>query len=323
MNNHIRSYDDCLHQNTSPGSRGAKSLILLGTLLVANPTVAEYDDSRIFHEACTSLRGELGISVLSLLLSKNGTGIKAFNYGRLPIHCAAANSCLEVVKFLHKTYPESISILGFYEKSLLYEATCDNTSDIADVIAKVQYLCDQCPALIHLKDKQGNTAFHNLLMKIARFNFKCVRILCDMDWTVVRNKCTPSDIPFIFSSETNMLPLHFLLQYQSPIAEVSHEGDCFRLLLSLYPAAAGIEDDHSRSPYDMAVSKNLNAYFIRLLLAADPTIDPVRRHDLNLAARRQGMFLAFRALSSNVEPTIWSKMRLKGRDLLQHVISYL
>jgi hypothetical protein len=100
-------------------------------------------------------------------------------------------------------------------------------------------------------------------------------------------------------------------------------GDCFRLLLSLYPAAAGIEDDHLRSPYDMAVSNDLSACFIRLLLAADPTIDPVRRHDLNFAARRQGMFLAFRAISNNVELTIWSKMLLKGRDLLQHIISYL
>jgi hypothetical protein len=114
-----------------------------------------------------------------------------------------------------------------------------------------------------------------------------------------------------------------MLLLRSTISEVSDEGDCLRLLLRLYPAAGGIKDDHSSSPYDMAVSKNLSAYFIRILLAADPTIDPVRRHDLNFEARRQGMFLAFRALSSNVEPTIWSKMRLKGRDLLQHVISYL
>jgi hypothetical protein len=53
----------------------------------------------------------------------------------------------------------------------------------------------------------------------------------------------------------------------------------------------------------MAVSKNLNAYFVRLLLAADPAIDPMRRHDLNFEARRQGMSLAFRALSSNKKAT--------------------
>jgi hypothetical protein len=71
------------------------------------------------------------------------------------------------------------------------------------------------------------------------------------------------------------------------------------------------------------MSDHLSTYFIRLLLSADPAIDPIRRHNLNFAARRQGMFLAFRALSSDVEPTIWTKMRLKGRDLVEHVISYL
>jgi hypothetical protein len=315
MLNHITSYDKCFHQNISPGSRGAKSLILLGTLLDANPAVAKYDNSEIFHQACTNMRGELCISVLSLLLSKNSTGFKVNNDGFLPIHCAAAHSCLEVVKFLHKTYPESILMPGVGGSSLLHLVAnaCDDTSDPADMTGKVQYLCDQCPALIHSTDSQGDTALHDLLAMGGNLSFECVRILCDMDWTVVRDKCTRS----------GMLPLHFLLQCQSPIAEVSVEGDCFRLLLSLYPAAAGIEDDDFIRPYDMAVSNDLSAYFMRLLLAADPTIDPVRRHDLNFAARRQGMFLAFRALSSNKEPIIWAKLLLKGRDLLQHVISYV
>jgi hypothetical protein len=107
------------------------------------------------------------------------------------------------------------------------------------------------------------------------------------------------------------------------MSEVSDRGDCFRLLLRLYPAAAGITDDYPESSYSIAVSEMLPVYFIRMLLCADPTIDPERRHDLNFAARRQGMFLAFRALSSDIEPIIWAKMRLKGRDLLQHVISFL
>jgi hypothetical protein len=83
-----------------------------------------------------------------------------------------------------------------------------------------------------------------------------------------------------------------------------------------------MKDGHLGSPYGIAISNDLSAYFLRLLLAADPTIDPVRRYDLNFAARRQGMFLAFRALSSNAEPSVWSKMLLRV-DLLQHVISYL
>jgi hypothetical protein len=98
---------------------------------------------------------------------------------------------------------------------------------------------------------------------------------------------------------------------------------CFLLFLRLYPASAGIKDSHLMSPYDLAVSQNLSTYFIRLLLCADPAIDPVRRHDLNFASRRQGMFLAFKALSSNIEPTIWARIRYEDRNLLEHVISYL
>jgi hypothetical protein len=105
--------------------------------------------------------------------------------------------------------------------------------------------------------------------------------------------------------------------------EVSDEGDCFRLLLRLYPAAAGIKDGRLASPYNLAVRNNLSVYFLRLLLNADPTIDPVARSNLNYVARREGMFLAFSALSTTLEPTVWAKLRDEYKDLLRHVISYL
>jgi hypothetical protein len=321
MISHMRSYDKCLTQDISPGSRGAHSLILFGTLLDSNPAVTKFDDSLLLHSACTYLRGELGVSVLSLFLTKNSTGVRAAgNDGGLPIHWAANYSCLGVVKFLHKAWPESISMLYSNDRSLLHGAVNDSTSDIADVIAKVQYICDQCPALLHQKHFRGNIPLHAILANQRFFNFESVKILCDVDATVVRDRCTP---PGITDGYSGQLPLHILIvhQFQSLISEVSDKADCFRLLLRLYPAAAGIRDDHSRRPYDMAY--NLSSYFIRLFLAADPTIDPVRRHDLNFAARRQGMFLAFRALSSDKKPTIWTMLHLKGRDLLQHVISYL
>jgi hypothetical protein len=227
------------------------------------------------------------------------------------------------VKVLHKAYPESISMLGVGGKSLLHLAAHDQTNDLAEVTAKVQYLCDQCPALIHLKDVNGDTTLHMLLQYGVKFDLECIKILCNVDATVIRDKNTP---PNITSMDYGQLPLHGLLRRRKFIGviEVSDEADCFRLFLRLYPAAAGIKNSSdSKRPYDLAVLIHARTYFIRLLLSADRTIDPVRRHDLNFAARRQGMFLAFRALSSNVEPTIWAKMRLNGRDLLEHVISYL
>jgi hypothetical protein len=69
-------------------------------------------------------------------------------------------------------------------------------------------------------------------------------------------------------------------------------------------------------------------YFIRLLLNADLTIDPERRRDLNYAARKEAMFLAYGALTNSQEPFIWNKFRslYERRQLpvlLMHVISYL
>jgi hypothetical protein len=103
---------------------------------------------------------------------------------------------------------------------------------------------------------------------------------------------------------------------------VSVEADCFRYLLNLYPHAASIKDGENESPYDIAVRLDRGDYFQRLLLNADPTIEPQRRRDLNYAARREAMFLAFRALSSNHDSNIWILLRCESRDLLTHAISY-
>jgi hypothetical protein len=45
-------YRNSLYQDISPGSRGDRSVILLGKLLDANADVAKYSDSNIFHAAC-------------------------------------------------------------------------------------------------------------------------------------------------------------------------------------------------------------------------------------------------------------------------------
>mmetsp|Transcript_8484 Transcript_8484/g.8429 ORF Transcript_8484/g.8429 Transcript_8484/m.8429 type:complete len:160 (-) Transcript_8484:105-584(-) len=151
----------------------------------------------------------------------------------------------------------------------------------------------------------------------GRYSYECAKLLCDIDETVVRAKCTPSDTTLDCSGQ---LPLLVFLSINDQISDMSDEAECVRLLLRLYPEGAGIKDDNSVSAYDMAISsKQLQ----RWMLSADPTIDPVRRRNLNFEARREGMFLAFRALSSHVEPTIWAKIRFRDKDLLKRVITYL
>jgi hypothetical protein len=302
--------------DTSPGSGGEKILDLIKVLLNANPEVADYDNSNIFHEACCHLRGQLGIAVLTFFLTKNGDGIRSLSTdGNLPIHYAASYSTVDMLIFLHKAYPESISILVPNDKFNLLHFAIDKE---VDIIAKLEYLCEQCPQLTHMKDNYGETPLHAFLYLCHnKLDLKVVKVFCDADETVVRDKCTPSDIDF------DSIPLHLLISYRSLPSEVSDEADCFRLFLRLYSSSAGIKNGHLKSPYDLAVTKNLNHYFLRLLLASDPTIDPVKLKDLNFEARREGMFLAFRALSSTVKPTIWAKLRYENVNLLARVLSYL
>jgi ankyrin repeat protein len=205
-------------------------------------------------------------------------------------------------------------------RSLLHYIVADVYNSVAVKEAKLQYLCSQCPVLINLKDDEGMTPLHYALT-VENFSIELVKTLCDADRTVVRERCSPSDLS---EPHSGQLPLHLftLLNCSSQTSEISVTGDCFRLLLNRYPAAAGIKDNHLNSPYDIATSRNLSTYFIRLLVRADPSINPEQRRNLNFESRRELMFLAFRAMSSNVEPTIWTKLSLKS-DLIQCVISYL
>jgi hypothetical protein len=93
----IESYKNSKFEdhNINPGSRGERTMILLGMLLDANVDVTKDD---IFHCASTVLRGELGVAVLSLFHTKDSIGVKRFQggSGTLPIHYAAADSSVEV-----------------------------------------------------------------------------------------------------------------------------------------------------------------------------------------------------------------------------------
>jgi hypothetical protein len=202
-----------------------------------------------------------------------------------------------MIKFLLKAYPESLTMVTGQGRSIagcnLLHLAMQNISDGTDGIAIVEYLCNIYPALIHMKCSLGDTPLQNAHLREGELIAEAVNILCNTDESVVRDKFTPTDITSI---SFQGLPLHLLIEYHSPILEVSDEGDCFRLFLQLYPASAGIKVGQRWTPYDLAVDEGLSVSFIRLLLNADPSIDPVRRHNLNYAARRNGMFLAFRAL---------------------------
>jgi uncharacterized cysteine cluster protein YcgN (CxxCxxCC family) len=306
-----------------PGSIGGRILISLGILLKANPDAVRYRESSIFHKASRCLRGELGVAVLSLFHSKDSSGIKSFWQGSLPIHYAASRSSLDVLKFLYMAYPESLtmSTSDVVQNTLLHQTvTCFS----GDMEVKIRYLLDQCPTMIDMVNGSSYTPLHTACNKLSR-RFKILIILLNANPALARVKCVTSDTNH---SNSQQLPLHLLINNISfnLYRPNSHNGDCFRLLLHLYPGSAGVKDSHSKSPYDLVLEPKyfkVDVYFIRLLLNDDPTIDLPKWRDLNYAARKEGMFLAFRALSTNLEPIIWSKIRYEDKVLLARVMSYL
>ena len=97
------------------------------------------------------------------------------------------------------------------------------------------------------------------------------------------------------------------------------------MLLHLYPEAVGIEGgvgDYKKSPYQLAVDKNVNSYFLRIMLRAVPDLNPVELHRLNYAERRMAMFLAFKAVSTD-DHLLLPRLRFVNKDLLKRVISFL
>lgn len=66
------------------------------------------------------------------------------------------------------------------------------------------------------------------------------------------------------------------------ITPLSKEMDCLRFSLKLYPEpeATEIKDGKNKISCDFAVSRSLSPFDCRLLLLADPTINPIKLHRL-------------------------------------------
>eukprot|EP00596_Hydrurales_sp_CCMP1899_P002627 CAMPEP_0119050120 /NCGR_PEP_ID=MMETSP1177-20130426/68267_1 /TAXON_ID=2985 /ORGANISM="Ochromonas sp, Strain CCMP1899" /LENGTH=260 /DNA_ID=CAMNT_0007028145 /DNA_START=838 /DNA_END=1617 /DNA_ORIENTATION=+ len=258
------------------------------------------------------LKGEMCIAVLKLLLTKynEGAGLRVTDRdGRLPIHIAARESTLNVIEFLLQAYPESITELTNNGETLLHHILGDFADDKAFVYAKFQYVCDQNPGLLCIKDLYYHMTPLERLIVHRRLDLSLITIICQADLTILSDLFTGSEEDEDLNMN-GMLPLHLIIALNYLTSILSVESDVFRLILRLYPAAVGVRDCQNRNVYNLlAISDDfgydVDLYFMRLLLNADRAIAPGRRLDLNYEARREAMFLSFRALSTNKEASIW------------------
>ena len=155
---------------------------------------------------------------------------------------------------------------------------------------------------------------------------------------VVRLLCELGGGPELFRVPTirgtvernGWLPLHYFIDSFFDVLNsslFSEATDCVHLMLQWYPEAVSIEAgtgvEYRKSPYQLAVDKNLDTYYLRLLLRAAPHVNPAELHRLNYAERRMAMFLAFRAVFEASKPLIMSKLPSVNMDLLGHVVTFL
>ena len=246
--------------------------------------------------------------------------------GWLPVHDAVRYCTVEVMEFLLGLYPESASMVttdGAH--NLLRLAVADNENTTSVMEAKVKFLCSRYPAMMLQRDGEGYIPMH---IAIWRKKIPAVQILCEMGGQeqVKTPIIHPTNANFCYN---DWLPLHFLINWNNDSLRdsfLSEFADCFRMFLCWYPEAAGVEGGigaDKKTPYQLAVDKDLPPYYLRLLLRAAPNLNPAELHRLNYVERRMAMFLAFKAVPSQPEPLLIARLRFAKKDLVKHVISFL
>ena len=302
-------------------------------LLKANPEAAKYrgaNGMNLLHiAACNkTLPFDLCIDAMQRILVIHKDAVREVcSKGWLPVHSAARYCIFEVMEFLLGLCRESTSVVTASGSSnLLYLAVFGKESTTSEMEAKVRFLCSRYPAMMLQRDDEGDTPLHNA---IYCKNISLMQILCETGGQ--EQVRLPAAHPTEANYEYNgWLPLHYLIYWNARSLRdslLSKEADSFRLLLRLYPEAAGIEGGvgawFKKTPYQLAVDENFPRYYLRLLLRAAPDLKPAALHRLNYAERRMAMFLAFRARTYAIEPPFLARLRFEKMDLVKHVISFL
>lgn len=307
----------------------SNSLTLIEMLLKANPEAAKCSHRLLLHETCEHIKGDLCLQALSLFIAIEKDAImdaeEDYNEYALPVHAAAACNTVEVLEFLLNEYPES-ALASNDNDNLLHFAIKDKSNGEA----KVKLLTTAYPKLLRMHNEWGLTPLLDHLFENRNPNMRIFTSMIAADDTIVMQGGYLSGrvgLDEIVEWNNHLsLPLHVIVNLYNltPIlSAVSETADIIRLLISLYPEAISVKNCHEKHPYDYAVEKKLNPYFIRILLRGDPTINSPLLYDLNYKERRLAMFLAFSAVTRTMKVSIWASLRYENKDLLKKVISFL
>ena len=299
-----------------------------------NEAAKRVDDNGVALHCAIQRRPQLHpLGVIQFLLDHNKDAVKVVDkYGRLPVHIAAGEGTFQVMKLLLDVFPEGANVIpnSPCDQNLLQVALEDRE--------KVEYLCSKYPAMLKRRNDCGYLPIHTTVER-DYFNYSIMRIICEA------GGLEQLKIPVIHPTDTEdyrkgYLPLHVFLHGHSEYFNGDktendrvEQADALRYLLRMYPEAAGIvagagNEPLTRpmNPYQMALTwcERIPKQYLRLLLRAAPTLDPVALHRFNYEQRRMAMFVACRAVvAAGAKKLLLARLRLEHHDLFRYVVSFL
>jgi len=285
----------------------------LKLLMTANPAAIAHRDpatgKNLVHFAIESLQKvPNGLKVIEFLISLRTEALQeADRNGNLPAHEAARGGNDAILEAVLKLYPQAATVVNGMSQNLLHCALHSR-----DGQSLAESISSRYPQMATQRDSKGWTPLLHAL-------YSCDRMAFFFSGAWVRDAAAaevmhPTDENYHFNG---YLPLHFAVEY--------YNSRAVEVLLRLYPEAAGIEGgrgEYRGTPYSIAPRDRPSGYERQLLRAA-PHVDPAALRDLNWAARRMAMFLAFRAVSRRAAPNMLARLRFENKDLVKHVVSFL
>jgi hypothetical protein len=152
--------------------------------------------------------------------------------------------------------------------------------------------------------------------------------MLDADKDVVRDVLRvtiESDDELLLRLMPGTYVLFYLFLERNPsldFSPVSEEADCFRRMLNLLHKAALMKcgpADGLESAYEVAVRKQMDSYFLRVMMLKLTHAKPSKPRLLNYQARKMVLLIIRRGTS----PSIWKNLETECSDVLKHVTSFL
>jgi len=234
-------------------------------LQLANPQALHNapGGSTLAHHSCENSGHMLAqecIDVLEVLLLNGRDAFTIANPGCwFPIHLLARHGPVEALEYLLDACPEvpATTVVAGKNANLLHcVLDAYNEHTVTNRVAKARLLCTRYPAMMLQRQSTGCTPL--FIACCAPFIADVVLALCEAGGREVAR--TRMGHPTRGHLLHGMLPLHAILNTDLKLASlISPAADAFRLLLRLYPEAAGVRAGMNGTPYQRACERDFPA----------------------------------------------------------------